>query len=145
MHTLDFVSAGGRIVENFSSSDVGMTVVLTEGFGPAPISQQIFEILKKNEGRLSIINGEEGKLTIPLKTDKKLEAYLSDKTEGVRVLKIGDYVRIIGNFELGFEGKLTSINKSTQRLSNGLEVILATVKNSVKEVKVPVQNLEIIV
>lgn len=145
MHAFEFVSAGGKILEELKSSDVGLTVVLTEGFGPAPIPVEIFEVLKRNDGRLAVINGEENKLTIPLQTDKKLQASLADLTQAQRALAIGDNVRIIGSHQLGFVGQLTNIAKKSERLPNGLEAVLATVKSAQQETRVPVQNLEIIV
>lgn len=139
MHTRDYLSAGGK-AQGQATSDIGTTFVILEGFGNIPINADTYDVLKRNDGRFALIDGDQACITIPNKAepDRKI---LSSKIAS-RQLQIGDQVRITGGVRIGITGKVISIVDELGEAN--LRQTLAEVEATQKKYKVPAKNLEII-
>lgn len=151
--------AGGRLIfPKKLDNDIGISVVVCEGFGSIPIATDIFEILSEYEGKFVFIDGNKAVISLPsprssslvkIKNTKLPEPKSSDPidpdhTKGVLELKAGLKVRVVGNSYLGEQGKLLAVNDSLTLLPSGTRDYLATVETARRKIQVSVANLEII-
>ncbi len=145
--------AGGHLMfPKKLDNDIGISVVVCEGFGSIPLGEDIFEVLSEYEGKFVFIDGNKGMISLPspyssslekvkgTKLSNSEESLPADKTE----LRIGLKVRIIGNSYPGEQGKLVAIDQSPTLLPSGLRISLATVETKRRKLQVPVANLEVI-
>lgn len=153
--------AGGRLIfPKKIDNDVGISVVVCEGFGSIPIGDDIFEILQNFEGKFVFIDGNKAVISLPSPlssslvkvTNTKLPApkfsdsvLNTDRVQESSELKAGLKVRIVGNSYLGEQGKLLAVNDSQTLLPSGISDYLATVETARRKIQVPVANLEVIV
>lgn len=152
--------AGGRLVfPRKLENDIGIGIVVCEGFGSIPIGGDIFSVLSEYEGKFVFIDGNKALVNLPsfssaslakVKNTKlpplrghELEEFGSYQTES-RELKVGLKVRIVGNSYLGEQGKVVAIDESLTLLASGVKDYLVTVEGSRRKLQVPVANLEII-
>ncbi len=141
---------------NFKSngvSDIGISVVLTEGFGLAPIGEDIYELLKAYNGKFAMIDGNKARLILP-STDPGSIIYIRKTNlpieEGVekapltslQEVRIGERVRILYPAMLGIQGVVESIDKQLTHLPSGTSATLATIVTPAQKVRVPVEDLE---
>lgn len=132
----DFVSLGIQ-------SDVGITVIVTEGFGASPMGNDIYSALTKLNDHFGFIIGQEKTLIIP--QSRTGEAAVPIKEENWRELKVGDVVRLFRPDSTDLVGVVDSISETEEALPSGLIAIVAAVKfMSGEVVKSPAANLEII-
>lgn len=151
--------AGGRLVfPKKIDNDVGISVVVCEGFGSIPIGGDIFEILQSFEGKFVFLDGNKASISLPsplssslvkIKNTKlpELQKDLtpdSDRIALISELECGLKVRVVGNAYLGEQGKLLAVNDSLSLLPSGTYDYLATVETTRRKIQVPVANLEII-
>lgn len=151
--------AGGRLVfPKKLDNDIGISVVVCEGFGSIPIGDDIFEILEEYDGKFVFIDGNKALISLPsprssslikVKNTKlpKLQdiALDTDRVNLITEMSVGLKVRIVGNSYLGEQGKLLAVNNSLTLLPSGIRGYLATVETARRKIQVPVANLEIIV
>lgn len=140
-------------------NDIGISIVVCEGFGSIPIGDDIFEILCQYEGKFVFIDGNNALIILPSFSSSSLikvkNTKLSDLPNGLTEyvnrlkteseLKIGMKVRIVGNSYLGEQGTVLAIDKSITLLPSGIKANLATIETPRRKIQVPVANLEIIV
>lgn len=140
-------------------NDIGISVVVCEGFGSVPIAQDIFDILSKHDQKFVIIDGNKATISLPsdksdcmiairrtalpptLETDLKGEVTTPVSVEDI---KVGVNVRVIGTTFLGEQGKIISIDKTKTRLASGLYSQLATIETKLRKIQIPMTNLELI-
>ncbi|MDO8638788.1 MAG: hypothetical protein Q7R43_04390 [Candidatus Daviesbacteria bacterium] len=145
---------GGKLAISKQWSDIGITVLITEGFGMAPIGEDIFAILKAHDNRFAVIDGNNKRLILPTNKPEsmidtrrtKLPEAFCEKLPGEISdieLKVGRKVRILSPAFLGVQGVVESIDKSETKLASGIITYLVTVSGQ-KKIRVPYQNLEII-
>ena len=104
------------------SEDLGITLVVTEGFGGINMAEKTFELLKSKEGKLTCINGAtqiragviRPEVVIPIKDGRGAEAK-SEDTEGMG-LKVGSLVRVIREPYFGKLGKVSALPPLLQKL-----------------------------
>ena len=131
----DFLSLG-------VGSDIGITVLVTEGFGNTPIGKDIYEALKKLENQFGFVSGEAKNLLIPAEL-KSLQAAASSTFW--RELKVNDVVRGFRQHTEDIIGTVQSLGDKEEILNSGLPAEIATVKFlSGKVVTVASANLEIV-
>ncbi len=148
--------AGGRLVfPKKLDNDIGISLVVCEGFGSIPIGDDIFEILADYAGRFVFINGNDAIINLPSFSSSSLTKVRStalpqSETNGlitnntkIAELKVGFRVRIIGNSYLGEQGKILKIDDSETLLPSQVKAILATIETASRKIQVPVANLEI--
>ncbi|MFA5933399.1 MAG: hypothetical protein WCV81_04020 [Microgenomates group bacterium] len=136
-------------------ADIGLSVLITEGFGSVPMGPDIFSILQKNHGYFSIIDGNRNLLILPAtsqnsmiyirKTKLPKTSFIEGEPElTLSNLEIKQRVRIIGAADFGKQGVVESIDKTPTKLPSGLTSVLVTVNTGNKKIRVCYQNLEII-
>lgn len=112
------------------SEQIGITLVITEGFGSIAMAEQTFTLLKAREGMQTSINGAtqiragvvRPEIVIPLVSDtiETREAGKDGSTEGV--LEIGSAVRIIREPYFGQLGRVTELPVELQNLETEAQV-----------------------
>lgn len=132
----DFVSLG-------VNSDVGITIIVTEGFGNVAMGKDIYEAFNKLNDKFAFINGLEKTVLVP-----EAERVVDTKPlnqEIWRELKVGDLVRDFRPDSEFLVGVVEEISSKEVELDSGLSAICATIKFiSGQKNTVPAANLEII-
>lgn len=155
----DYLSmSGGKINTTKLKPDVGISVLITEGFGGIPINNEVFEVLKRFNNSFAIIDGNNLTLTLPSCDEscmiKIKKTQLAPKVKDLQVgllpeiiaveLAVGQRVRIISSSFMGQTGKVISIDKTATKLPSGINTYQVLVETRSKKVKVPYPNLEVI-
>lgn len=136
-------------------TDMGTSLVVTEGFGPLPIGEDIFDILKEHEGRLCLISGNSAKVILPsidadsIMNLRKVALPLADKDRKPTLKKgaevsVGSRVRMIWPPFMGYTGKIVAVDSLPTTLPSGVSTYLVTVEMSFKKIKIPINNIELI-
>ncbi len=153
---LDYKQIGGGEQQILQKkwSDIGLSVMVTEGFGAAPIGADIFSLLKSHNGRYAILDGNLSRLILPSydqncmmnirKTKLPPRFQLDNKPQLMEIeLTMGAKVRVISS-EMGLLGIVESIDQNLTLLPSGIKTILVTVETGSRKIRVPYQNLEVI-
>lgn len=152
---------GGRLVfPQKIECDVGISVVVCEGFGSVAMGEDIFETLQQYEGKFVFIDGNNASVSLPSFSSASLakvkgtnlpefqSARFTDNFEqskSLTELQAGIKVRVIGNSYFGEQGKLLTVDSAPTLLPSGIRAYLATIETSRRKLQVPVANLEIMV
>ncbi len=133
----DFISLGVQ-------SDVGLTIIVTEGFGNVRMGQDIFEAFNKLNDKYAFSNGLEKTVLVP--SEKQVAVDTKPLAKQLwRELKIGDLVRYFRPDSEELVGVVEAINNEDKTLNSGLQTPIATIKfMSGKKVSAPSANLEIL-
>ncbi len=116
------------------SEQIGLTVVITEGFGEIAMARRTFELLASKKGAIASVNGAtqiragvmRPEIVVPLADgDEAIAARASDG-----VLEIGSLVRIIRDPHFGVIGTAANLPPEPQVLGSGS-------KSRVLEVELP--------
>lgn len=133
------------------SEDIGVTLVVTEGFGQINMAEKTFELLKRHAGEMGCINGAtqiragviRPEVVIPLKLEM-------DKKEGefemeIQGLDVGSPIRIIRHPYFGHLGKVSALPPELQVLESESKARILEVEfeDGTKAV-VPRANVEMI-
>lgn len=130
--------------------DIGFTLILTEGFGKLPMSENVFTILKENDGKIAAVNGStqvragvvRPEIVIPLETDEQ-KADLNGLEEGK--MKVGSIVRIIRFPHFGGVGRVVGLPVELSKIETESLVRVVTLELADgRRVTVPRANVEII-
>jgi hypothetical protein len=131
--------------------DMGITLVVTEGFGDIGMARRTFEVLKSNEGLLASINGAtqiragviRPEIVIP-KLDKERPS--PEAAEEISLgLQKGSRVRIIREPNFGKLGHVTELPPELQAMECETKVRVLKVKlDSGEEYLLPRANVEMI-
>lgn len=153
--------AGGRLVfPRKLDNDIGISVVICEGFGSIPIGNDIFRVLQEYEGRFVFIDGNKALVNLPSPLLSSLAKVKNTKlpqlqngdlmseeataAERVTEVSIGIKVRIVGSSYLGEQGTLLAVDNALSLLPSGVRGYLATVETARRKIQVPVANLEVV-
>lgn len=151
--------AGGRLVfPKKLETEIGISIVVTEGFGSISIGTDIYEVLSKANGRFATIDGNSGRIFLPsfdpdclnkikntiLPAISENPLFIYNKYQESLELEIGLHVRVVGNSYSGEQGKVVKIDKSETVLESGIRTYLITVETLRRKFQVPVANLEVI-
>ncbi len=117
------------------SEEIGITLVITEGFGKIPMALRSFELLKSRTGAKTSINGAtqiragvvRPEIIIPHNTTGKTSEEELDKPIG-RGMEIGDQVRIIRVPYFGKIGKIKSLPFAPQKIETEATVRILEVE-----------------
>ena len=117
------------------SEEIGITLVITEGFGKIPMALRSFELLKSRTGAKTSINGAtqiragvvRPEIIIPHNTTGKISEEELDKPIG-RGMEIGDQVRIIRVPYFGKIGKIKSLPFAPQKIETEATVRILEVE-----------------
>ncbi|MCL4366857.1 hypothetical protein M1563_01670 [Patescibacteria group bacterium] len=173
INAMSFKSMVGGNWNLFSKqwSDVGISVVVTEGFGAVPLGEDIFNILKSYQNGFAMINGNRNRLILPSqskdsimyirRTSLPVTAQVSSDPIGTKpaqsnldvepipemdVVKLesGDKVRVISGAYIGLQGTVNAIDQTATKLPSGITAVMVTVTGSSSKVRVPYLNIEAI-
>ena len=133
------------------SEDIGLTLIITEGFGHIPMAQATFELLQSLEGRRASINGAtqiragvvRPEVIVPLERDEaKEKEVISTEADG---LQEGDRVRIIREPYFGRIGEVDELVPELVKIETeaGVRVLRLTTLDG-QELTVPRANVEVI-
>ena len=130
---------------------IGITLVLTEGFGAIGMAHRTFELLKQNEGLRASINGAtqiragviRPEIVIPkLDREKPVEGAAGEDAGG---LDIGSPVRIIREPHFGALGRVTGLPSELHVVESETKVRVLEVKlDSGEDFLLPRANVELI-
>lgn len=160
MGASDFRSmAGGSLTKARKfASDVGISILLTEGFGSWPIGEDIFTTMLKHNEKFAVLDGNRSRLVLPsFENDSMLKVRATALPAGgderlikpiieaeIHELATGQTLRVVGSPYAGEIGKLFSIDQSPTLLPSGLSTFLLTIETKRKKIRVPLPNVEII-
>ncbi len=148
--------AGGRLIfPKKLDNDIGVSVVVCEGFGSVPIGEDIYNELCLYNNKFVSIDGNAGVINLPSFQSSSLakvkgttlppvEDILQLGIDKAIELKVGTAVRVVGNSYFGEQGKIVSVDEIPTLLPSGISAILATIETKRRKIKVPVVNLEAI-
>ncbi len=152
----DFVSMRGSVyLQKPTHSDIGIGLMVTEGFGAISMGNDIFQALLKHQGKFVILEAGAQALWLPSdKSDSILTASKIvlpvngkvDFTQDKRVeeVQIGMGVRVIRKPFIGAQGKILAIDQTQTLLESGISTYLLTIETPSRKIKVPYTNIEII-
>ncbi len=130
------------------SEDIGITLVITEGFGKMKMAERTFKLLCAQEGKKASINGTtqiragvlRPEIVIPLPGEKAEEAAQASKG-----LEIGHPVRVIREPHFGSIGKVYELPPELKEIETEAKVrILGVVFEDGKRIILPRANVEMI-
>ncbi len=133
------------------SEKVGLTLIITEGFGDIAMAENTFSLLKSREGDLASVNGAtqiragvmRPEVIIPL-TGEELERE-KEPVHTAGALDLGRSVRIIRDPYFGLIGEVSALPHEQQVLGSGSMARVLEVKfNSGETVVIPRANVELI-
>lgn len=135
------------------SEHLGITLVITEGFGRMAMAGRTFDLLSRFEGKRCAVNGAtqiragvmRPEIVIPLTKDDA-EAAAAEKTFSMsQGLQIGSPVRVIRPPYFGGLGEVTGLPPELQKVESGAKVRILKVRfQDGKEAIVPRANVEMI-
>lgn len=152
--------AGGRLIfPKKLENDIGLSVLVCEGFGSIPIAEDIYSILTKYDGKYVSVDGNKAVLYLPSFSSSSLSRVKATKLPPLRdgdvtydeqdadlvELKVGLQVRIIGHSFPGEQGRIINLDRVETLMPSGIRAFMATVETLRRKIKVPIANLEIIV
>ena len=134
------------------SEEIGITLVITEGFGSVAMAEQTFDLLKTREGMKTSINGAtqiragvvRPEIVIPLVSDAaETGAEKDGSVEGI--LEVGSSVRIIREPYFGKLGRVTELPVELQNLETEAQVrVLCVQLEDGQRTTLPRANVEAI-
>ena len=134
------------------SENIGITLIITEGFGDISMAQNTFDLLKSNAGKDTSINGTtqiragvlRPLLIIPSGSDSKIrDSAIKEQESGL--LKFGSMVRIIRDPYFGKIGKVHNLPHNPKSLESGTKTrVLEVVIENDNILTVPRANIELI-
>ncbi len=135
------------------SEEIGITLVITEGFGSIAMAEQTFTLLKAREGMQTSINGAtqiragvvRPEILIPFAPDAEGKA--SDTVDGEKegILEVGSSVRIIREPYFGRLGRVTELPVELQNLETEAHVRVLRVEfENGEQTTLPRANVETI-
>lgn len=151
--------AGGRLTfPRKLENDIGVSIVVCEGFGSIPIGWDIYQILSEYEGKFVSLDGNKAVINLPSFESSSItrvkntklppirQGSLDDNVleSGVCELTVGMKVRIVGNAFLGNIGEIVGLDQSETVLPSAIKTFLATIETKRRKIKLPVANIEVI-
>lgn len=152
--------AGGRLVfPKKLENDIGISLIICEGFGSVPMGLDIADVLERYDGKFVAIDGNSGVINLPsfassslIRVRKSALAPMQDdrlyyEKGANRLLDLseGCKVRVIGASFIGEQGTLKAIDQTETLLSSGIKTFMVTIETRARKIKVPVANCEVIV
>ncbi len=106
------------------SEDIGITLVVTEGFGQISMAGKTFDLLKAHQGQMACINGAtqiragviRPEVVIPLVGDQAAQA--DEKEATISGLIVGSPVRVIRHPYFGRLGQVVDLPSPLQKLES---------------------------
>ena len=135
------------------NEDIGLTVVVTEGFGRIEMASKTYRLLKEHEGERASINGTtqiragvlRPEVIIPLEEGSAIALSAADKVQTQLGLDIGSMVRCIRSPYFGQIGTVRALPQALMPQQSGTMVRVLQVEFADgNRVMVPRANVEVI-
>ena len=128
---------------------IGLTLILTEGFGTIPMADRTFNLLKKFEGHNASINGATQIRAGVMRpeiiiTHDNIDENLSDKNYAEAGIEIGDQIRVVRAPHFGKLCNIIELPVELQQVESGSWVRVLKTEIDGKEVLIPRANIEVI-
>lgn len=132
------------------SEQIGITVVITEGFGDIAMAERTFDLLASLEGKPAAVNGAtqiragvlRPEVIVPV---QEADAAAPAHAAGGGILEVGTRVRIIRDPYFGVLGAVTAMPAEPQRLGSGSRArVLEVACEAGRKLIVPRANVEIV-
>lgn len=151
--------AGGRILfPKKLDTDIGTSLIATEGFGSIPIGEDIYQLLSTMDGKFVTIDGNAAMISLPSYDSGSMDLVRRTKlpplTSGESVIesreaelieiRTGMRARVIGNAYLGEQGMIVAIDRSESLLPSRVKALIVTLETRRRKIQVPVNNIEIL-
>lgn len=133
------------------TENVGLTLIITEGFGDIAMAERTFDLLRRREGSEAAVNGatqiragvQRPEILIPI-DDGSDATFAAAERVGGGQLHVGSPVRIIRDPYFGVLGEVTDLPTDPQVLDSGSKArVLEVLCESGERVIVPRANVEI--
>ncbi|MCK9328308.1 MAG: hypothetical protein PHY08_04350 [Candidatus Cloacimonetes bacterium] len=129
--------------------NLGITVLVTEGFGPIKMAEKTFNLLKSFEGKQASMHGKtqiragviRPEVIIPLDFEQKDLAYQKPK---LPILEPGQLVRIIRQPGFGEIGKITALPEALKNVESETNVRILEAEVNGQKLVIPRANVELI-
>lgn len=133
------------------TEEIGLTLIITEGFGQIAMAKRTFELLKSLEGKPTSVNGatqiRAGVLRpeIVVALDNAESATETAQQVGGGVLEVGSHVRLIRDPYFGILGTVAELPTEPLALESGSKArVLAVDCEAGERVIVPRANVELV-
>lgn len=131
------------------NEDLGVTLVVTEGFGKIAMAEKTFQLLKRHAGQMACINGatqiRAGVIRPEVVIPKPVAAVASAKEAEIAGLAIGSPVRVIRQPYFGRLGTVSDLPAALQALESESHARILEVEfEDKKRAIVPRANVEMI-
>ncbi len=132
------------------SEKIGITLLVTEGFGDIAMAERTFQLLLAHAGKLASVNGAtqiragvmRPEIVVALEARGSSEIFTGGATAGI--LDIGTAVRIIRDPYFGFLGTVSALPEQPAVLGSGSKArVLEVALESGERVTVPRANVEL--
>ena len=133
--------------------DIGITLILTEGFGKISMAKRTFDLLKSHEGQLACVNGAtqiragviRPEVVIPLAMPSPSN-HVDEGTKFSQGLEVGSPVRVIREPYFGRLGTVVELPPEPHVLDSGSKARVLKVKfwDDNSEAIIPRANVELI-
>jgi hypothetical protein len=133
------------------SEEIGLTLVVTEGFGQINMAQRTFDLLKAHEGEMACVNGAtqiragviRPEVVIPSPSETPVSA--ADNQPTMEGLAVGSPVRVIRHPYFGRLGKVVDLPSPLQKLeSESMARVLEVEFTDGERAVIPRANVEMI-
>lgn len=149
------ISGGKDALSRARWADIGLSVLVTEGFGSAVLGDDIQQVLKRHEGQFALINGNQARVVLPsanadsmiyIRKTNLLETALAGCAPAVAVteLKVGMTARVVSAPFFGHQGIVRSIDRAQTKLPSGVVTYMVIVDTPLRKMRVPYLNIEAI-
>lgn len=147
--------AGGRLsFPRKLENDIGVSIVVCEGFGSLPLGEDIYNLLLQYNEKFVLLDGNHAIISLPsFESSSLAKVKKTSLPEEVEVLtrelklmevSIGSLVRVVGSSYAAEQGKVIAIDRSTTQLPSGVAAYLLTVETKRRKIKIPNNNVELI-
>ena len=133
------------------SERIGITLIVTEGFGDIAMARRTFDLLASHAGRAASVNGAtqiragvmRPEIVIPLDSAVSGEVFSGGATAGL--LDLGTRVRVIRDPHFGLLGEVSALPEQPAVLGSGSKArVLEVTLDSGERVTVPRANVELV-
>lgn len=149
IHFRDAQAMGIRTPDSsMPGTDIGASIVITQGFGSVGISEVHYALLLRFAGRFGVIDGNNSTITIPIKEEEveQIRQIASETLVTATTIAVGQKARILETPEFGKVGTITAIEDNLTTLPSGVQVQMVTLEllENQEKVSVPITNFELL-
>lgn len=136
-------------------TEIGISIMATEGFGLIPIGEDFQEVLMSHSNKFVLLNGNLGRLLLPSNDPDSIlscrkvqlpvrEAQGTKPELSISEIKTGLKARLIWPPFMGMQGNIIHIDNTPTMLDSGISTYMLTIETKTRKIKVPYSNVEII-